>query len=172
VIVVADAGPLIALAKIEGLGVLFDLYPQLLITPAVHQEVITAGLALNAPDAKPLQDEYQTGRIEMRAPTLAELPIAAQLGAGEAESIRLAIELHADWLLADDLDARRAAEQSFEAAKLSTMVQGTLGIVAASCRAGHLAHEKAIELIQAIKGRPDIWISAELCDRVVAALKQ
>jgi predicted nucleic acid-binding protein len=172
VIIVADAGPLIALAKINGLAGLFDLYPHLLITPAVYQEAIVAGLALNAQDAQQLQNAYAAGRMEMRTPALDAWPALAHLGAGEAESIRLAIELRADGLLVDDLDARRAAAQSFQAARVPTVVQGTLGAIAASCQAGRLSRDKALDLIEAIKGRPDIWISADLCDRVIEALRQ
>jgi predicted nucleic acid-binding protein len=170
--VVADAGPLIALAKIDGLGALFDLYSSLLISPTVYAEAITAGLALGANDAVRLQAVYEAGRIEVRAPVLAGLLVPALLGAGEVDSIRLAIDQTADWLLVDDLDARRAAKQNFEAADVSTAIQGMLGVIAASCRAGHVSREKAILLIQAIKGRPDIWISAELCDRVIESLTE
>ena len=170
--VVADAGPLIALAKIDGLGALFDLYPSLFVAPTVYDEAITAGLALGADDAVRLQHAHEAGRLEVRAPALAELPVPALLGAGEIDSIRLAIDLAADWLLVDDLQARRAAQQNIEAADVPTAIQGTLGVIAASCRAGHVSRERAVELVQAIKGRPDIWINAELCDRVIESLKQ
>jgi predicted nucleic acid-binding protein len=170
--VVADAGPLIALAKIDGLSALLDLHPHILICPAVHNEAVTVGLTLGAEDAMRLRDEYEAGRLELRAPTLPELPVPARLGAGETDSIRLAIDLRADWLLVDDLEARRAAQQSFEAVSLSTAIQGTLGVITASCSAGHISRDKAVELVQAIKGRPDIWISAELCDRVISGLKE
>lgn len=169
--VVADAGPLIALAKINGLDALFDLYPSLLMTPTVYDEAITAGLALGADDAVRLQQAYEAGRLEVRAPTLPRLPVSALLGAGEVDSIRLAIDLTVDWLLVDDLEARRAAQQNFETSHVSTAIQGTLGVIAASFRAGLVSREKAVALIQAIKGRPDIWISAELCDRVLESLK-
>jgi len=129
-------------------------------------------MALGASDAVSLQQAYDAGRLEVRAPELAVLPVPAWLGAGEADSIRLAIDLTADWLLVDDLDARHAAQQSFDKAGVSTAIQGTLGVITASCRAGHVSREKAVELIQAIKGRPDIWINADLCDRVTEVLKQ
>ena len=76
--VVADAGPLIAFAKIDGLGGLFDLYPNLLVSPTVYDEAITVGLALGAADAKLLQAAHEAGRIEVRA------------GAGQFASARLA----------------------------------------------------------------------------------
>jgi predicted nucleic acid-binding protein len=132
VIVVADAGPLMAFAKVNGLARLFDLYPLLLITPTVFDETIRAGLALGAEDAVRLQKAYEIGRIEGRDVTLTELPRSARLGIGEAESIRLAIELRADRLLVDDLEAGAAAQHNFDAAEVATVVQGTLGVIAAS----------------------------------------
>ena len=129
-------------------------------------------MALGANDAVSLQHAHEAGRLEVRTPELTVLPVSAWLGAGEADSIRLAIDLTADWLLVDDLDARHAAQQNFESAGMSTAIQGTLGLITASCRAGHVSREKAVELIQAIKGRPDIWINSELCDRVSEGLKQ
>lgn len=41
--VVADAGPLIAMAKIGGLEALFRLFPRVSIPPAVHDEAIRIG---------------------------------------------------------------------------------------------------------------------------------
>ena len=40
-IIVADAGPLMALAKVNGLDVLFHLFPKILTPPAVYFEVAT-----------------------------------------------------------------------------------------------------------------------------------
>lgn len=171
-IVIADAGPLIALAKIGGLEPLHQLYAPILITPAVYDEAITAGLALGADDASLLNAEHKRAMFEVRVPALMTLPVPALLGLGEAESIRLAIELRADWLLIDDFDARRAAGDNFASAGVSTLIQGALGIIVSAYQAGHLTREKAVEQIEALKARPDIWISAELCDRVIDSLKQ
>ena len=35
-----------------------------------------------------------------------------------------------------------------------------------------LYNEQAIRLVEAIRGRPDIWVSADLCNRVIEALRQ
>jgi predicted nucleic acid-binding protein len=40
--VVADAGPLMALAKVDALAVLFRLYPKVLTPPAVYEETVVA----------------------------------------------------------------------------------------------------------------------------------
>ncbi len=44
-IVVADTGPLLALAKIEALGLLRDLYQPVVTGPTVFTEAVTAGPA-------------------------------------------------------------------------------------------------------------------------------
>ena len=170
-IVIADAGPLIALAKIGALDTLIRLYDSILTPPAVYAEAVTAGSLLGADDAALLETEYQRGVFKVHSPTLAQLPSPAQLGPGEEESIRLAIELKADWLLMDDSDARRAAELNFAAASVSTAVKGTLGVLVSASEHRHLTRAQAIELIEALKGRPDIWISAELCDQVIDTLR-
>ena len=76
-IVIADAGPLIALAKINGLDVLLQLDSSILITPAVYEEAIVQGLTLGAEDASRLEAEYKRGAFEVRNPKLATLPAPA-----------------------------------------------------------------------------------------------
>jgi predicted nucleic acid-binding protein len=172
VIVVADAGPLIALSKINGLGTLLKLHSSILITPAVYAEAIAQGLALGAEDASRIESEYKRGAFEVRIPNLATLPAPALLGLGEDESIRLAIELQADWLLVDDLEARRTAERNFLVAGVDTAIQGTLGVIVSAYGNGHLSRLKAVEMVEMLKSHPDIWISAKLCDRVIDTLQK
>ena len=62
-----------------------------------------------------------------------------RLGDGEREALALAIELRADWIILDDLPARRSAQAA------SLNVIGTLGMLVAAKRAG---------LLQSI--RPDL----------------
>ncbi len=65
--VVADAGPLIALAKIGGLETLFDLYPQIITPEAVYQEAVREGRRAGAPDAALLQAAYDDGALRLEA---------------------------------------------------------------------------------------------------------
>jgi predicted nucleic acid-binding protein len=55
-----------------------------------------------------------------------------RLGDGEREALALAIELRADWIILDDLPARRSAEAS------ALNVIGTLGTLLAAKRGGLL----------------------------------
>jgi predicted nucleic acid-binding protein len=160
-----------ALAKIGGLDALFRLFPKILTPPAVYQEVITEGLRLGAPDAAILEARYRAGELNIASPTNATLPRPSLLGRGEEQSILLAIERQAAWLLADDLSARRAAQANLEAAGVETNLKGTLGIILAACQDGHLLREEAVRLIEAIRRRQDIWISNQLCDRALDLLQ-
>ena len=168
--VVSDSGPLMALAKTGGLGVLFRLFPSVLTPPAVYEELVTEGLRLGAPDALLLQEEFHSARLTVRRPASSSLPRPDPLGRGEEESILLAIELRAPWLLVDDLDARRAAVSNFEAVGVATRVKGTLGVIVSACQAGILSREAARGMIVTLSEQPDIWISSRLCDRAMAEL--
>ncbi len=98
-IVVSDAGPLMALAKTAGLDALFSLFPSIITPSAVYGEVVTAGLRLSALDAMLLRECYQSGKLTVQSPQGASLPLPSFLGRGEEESILLAIERHAAWFL-------------------------------------------------------------------------
>ena len=167
--VVSDAGPLMALAKVDGLSALFRLYPQILISPAVHEETVVAGQRLGAPDAALLEACCNDRRLDLAVPSSSFLA-GLHLGRGEEESIRLAIERQADWLLIDDYDARQAAVASFRAAGVGTEIKGTLGVIVSAHQGGHLSQREAIERVNALSQRPDVWISQDLCRQVVEIL--
>ena len=125
-IVIADTGPLLALAKVKALDLLKNLYQQVITSQTVYTEAVTAGLAMGAEDAALLQEAYQSGLLTVRTPALAVLPHSEFLHGGEEESIRLAISI---------------------------------------------SSEQAIEMIQTLKNRPDVWIASSLCDAVIETLK-
>ena len=170
--VVADTGPLIALAKVDALNLLRDLYQQVVTGPTVYTEAVTAGMAMNAADAAALQTAYEQDLLVVQAPSSVPLPHPDFLHAGEAESIRLAIELEAEWLLVDDLGARRIAERNLSVANPATGTKGTLGVIVTAAHAQAIAPEQAIDLVQALKGRPDVWLAPDLCEVVINALRR
>jgi predicted nucleic acid-binding protein len=168
--VVADAGPLIALAKIDGLEALFRLFPHISIPPAVQEEAIRKGRDHGLADALVLEEAFYSGRLRLAVPQASPLPVAALLGRGEEETILVAIEQNAEWALLDDLVARQAAALSFESAQVATRVKGTLGVIVSAFQAGHQSLEEAVGLVTRISNRPDIWIHERLCQQVIAAL--
>lgn len=111
-VVVADAGPLIALARAGRLELLRALYTSIAIPPAVHGELRPAS---DRPGAVVLRAAIEAGWLRVVPPdddaseALAEL--RRVLGAGEAEAIVLAQCLECRFLLVDERRARTVARQ-------------------------------------------------------------
>ena len=66
--VLCNAGPLIALGKLNRLELLAELYGQIRIPRVVYDEAVTQGLALGMPDAHTIRlfrraKGLQTGRL-------------------------------------------------------------------------------------------------------------
>lgn len=106
-IVVANAGPLIALAQIGRLDLLPALYGKIHIPPPVRNEVIATGK--ERPGAAEVRTADWVRTIPVRDQTAVEL-LQERLDLGESAAIVLAIELQADLLLIDEARGRRVAE--------------------------------------------------------------
>lgn len=102
-LIVADSSPLVALATIEALDLLDQLFDEVRVPPAVEGELLVPG----KPDFLALR-EFLEGRV---VPVdLQRYVIAAPgLGRGELEAMALYKELSADHLLVDDERARKIA---------------------------------------------------------------
>lgn len=106
-IVVANAGPLIALAQIGHIDLLRWLYGPVRISPVVREEVIASGHG--RPGAAEVGTAGWIHVVEVRDKMAVEF-LKERLDAGESEAIVLAIELNADLLLMDEARGRRVAE--------------------------------------------------------------
>ena len=112
---VADATPLIALARIHRLELLRDLYKQVLIGAVVKTEVIDAGSAERAHGVEQLEAAVDAGWMETASPTDAERDLARRLSRrsrlhpSETESVALA-RVRELPLVADDKEARSVAK--------------------------------------------------------------
>lgn len=109
-VVVADASPLIALQQIDQLELLKALFGEVLVPPTVAREV-----------APRLTLPPWVRERALQQPIAREI-LRASLGPGESEAIGLALEIHADWLIVDELSGRRVAEA------LGLRVAGVLGL--------------------------------------------
>jgi uncharacterized protein len=154
--VIVNATPLINLSLIEQLGLLKQLYGEVLMPPAVQAELLAGGAGRAA-----VTDVPHAGWIRvmpLRDPRRAEL-LLTDLDRGEAEVIALAQELNADLVIIDERLARRHAR------RLGLNLTGTVGILLKAKRQG---------LLPAIKPLVDqlrsggIWLSDAL---VAEALK-
>ncbi len=118
-IVISDTTCLSALVRIGELDLLKRLFHEVIIPVKVHEELLALSsfgvdvsifstldwIKIQQPEASPLLNELLT-----------------VLDTGESYAIALAIELNADWLIVDDLDARHIAAQ------LNINITGTGGV--------------------------------------------
>jgi predicted nucleic acid-binding protein len=145
--VVSNASPLIALARIQQLDLLAAIFESVLIPPAVAHEI--------APSI-PVLPTW----LRIQAPNV--LPPASllrrRLGDGEWEALALAVELKADWIILDDLPARRSAEAS------GLHVIGTLGLLLEAKRVGHIRTIRA-ELDKLLE--TSFFLSPQLYDQLL-----
>ncbi len=86
------------------------------------------------------------------------------MGGGERAVLALTLTTPGALALLDDALARR------EAQRMQVQSYGTLGILLRAQQAGILSRPHLIRLLQDIASRPDIWISAALCQKVIASL--
>jgi predicted nucleic acid-binding protein len=106
--VVADTGPLIALARVDRLDLLRRLYRDARVPPAAHAEL---ELDSARPGAKVLAKAFDAGWITSQrvADATAVSELRQLLGPGESEAIILAEQENARFLLIDDARGRRVA---------------------------------------------------------------
>src|SRR5262245_60108957 len=147
---------------------LLTLYGDILIPREVYNEVVINGLRLGADDAPAVDFLVQQSYIQVVEVVLPlPLPAWAQaLDAGEIEVILLGQQRAADWALIDNEHARKAARA------VGLPLKGTVGLLLEAWHQGHLSLQAFELLIQEIKHRPDLWISAQLCDRALAQVRQ
>jgi predicted nucleic acid-binding protein len=160
--VVANAGPLMALSKLNLLHLLKALYGRVLLAASVYDEVVVEGLAGGFEDARTLQEFLgQEGWPASRVHDLPQALFGPALDRGERDSIALALEQEA-LLLIDEERGREVAVQ------LGLVVRGTLGVLIQAYRSGLIAADQLRFYFGQIEGRHDIWISPALCRRLLA----
>ena len=132
-IVVADACPLIGLARIDRLDLLHTLYGTVAIpTPVLYELRVSSA----RPGSRALTAALAEGTIESRSlaagceSELARLSLA--LDAGEASAILLAEQLQARFLLIDERRGRQVARTR------GLPVVGVAGVLLAARRTGRL----------------------------------
>ena len=165
--VLCDSGPLIAMAKVNRLHLLLDLWEVVHVTEEVYQEAMVFGQAQGAPDALTIRLFWQKHKLPVTAVpanVLVAYQPAITLDPGECSTFAHALTLRDVLVLVDDEDARS------EARRLGLPVRGTIGVLVAAHRRGLLSLPEIELLIKELSARPDIWISARLCARVLRSL--
>ena len=135
--VVADTGPLIALARVVRLELLRRRYERVVVPPAVHAEFALDSDWLGA---RVLSRTFDAGWLTVGSVTGLGLvrELARLLDPGEAEAISLAEQEHACFLLVDDARGRRIARSR------GISVVGVAGVIQAAKARGEVAAVRPI----------------------------
>lgn len=164
-IVLSNAGPLIALSKLNRLTLLSELYGTVHVPRTVQEEVVTAQGRPDALTARLFLQHYRWPVLEASPEVVQDYQPPVVLDAGERELLALARTLQDPLLLLDDEVARS------EARRLGFRLKGTLGILAQAYRSGIRPFSEVELLILEIAARPDIWIGEKLCHAVLDELR-
>lgn len=158
--VVVDSTPLIALSLIDQLSLLPQLFDEVLVPPAVYDEVAMQGT--NRPGATALAS---CAWVHVQNPQISPglEPMLLGLDPGETQTILLAQEVQPDWVLMDERLGRRIAHA------MGLPVKGTVGILLAAFHAGLIAKADASNALQqlvqkGIRIAPKVidWFETEL----------
>ena len=161
--VIANSGPIIALAKLGLLSLLKELYGAVVIPSTVNHEVVIKGLQRGEEDAQDVNLAINLGHIIVEL--MDESRISEEINNlpvhnGEKSVIELFLKMKADLALLDDRLARDSAK------KLGVTVKGTLGVIIDAYRK-KLLNENDVELLfKEIISRDDIWIAKGLVNKV------
>ena len=134
-IVISDASPLIALARVNGLLWLQQLFTAVVVTDVVLAEVLTG----RYPDTEaPIKQALAAGWLQASAVDTTE-PALPDLDEGEAASIRLALSSGEQVLLLIDERAGRAVAQ-----ELGLSVAGTAAVIGLARERGLIASARDV----------------------------
>jgi predicted nucleic acid-binding protein len=144
-IAVFDAGPLIAFHQIDHLDLLRGLFDQVAIPPEVAREV--------APSIAMLPHWF-------KVQTVSTFPwFSRKLGPGERAAIALSVQLSADFVVLDDLDARSSA------IGLGLTVIGSFGLLVRAKRRGLIREVRPMMDAMLAHG---LFVSEHLCRQILA----
>ena len=108
-IVVSNTTPLVALAKLNRVNLLFDLFTEIIVAQAVYNETMKAGRKIGGAK-EAVQAATWIKKVNARDLLAIDL-LLDELDRGEAETIVLAREIKADWVLMDEKKGRRKLDQ-------------------------------------------------------------
>jgi predicted nucleic acid-binding protein len=127
--VVSNSSPIIHLAKIGHLDLLYEQFGEIVIPQAVYEECVVDGKG--RPEVKAIERVTWLRVEQVVAKDLITL-LSAEIDRGEAEAIALALQSRASRILLDDADAR-------EKARLYRLkMTGVVGILLKAKRTGRI----------------------------------
>ncbi len=134
-VVIADAGPLIALSKINQLPILPALFTKVVVTQAVAEECLRS----QASDGLLIKQALEDGWLLCVANPLFQHTLSRSLGMGEQSSIEYALQTEVKTLLImDDALARK------QAIRKQLEIVGTAALLFAAQRKGMITDAEAL----------------------------
>jgi len=131
---IINATPLIALALIDHLHLLNEIFDEVIIPETVYDEVVQQGAG--KPGAEKVASmDWAIARPEIQPGIDLQL---FGLDAGETEVLLLARQMQPDWVIIDERLARRIA------LAMGLPLKGTMGLLLSAVQAGLLDKETAI----------------------------
>lgn len=142
-VAVSNSGPLIHLALVGLLDLVFKLYDVILIPQSVYDEIVVKGKEEGHSDAIILEQAIINEKIKVEKIKKENRNItSSKLHQGEINAILLALQLKVEIILLDDEEARIFAR------KLKINVKGTLGILIEFLNNSFLELEEAIQYLK------------------------
>lgn len=152
-IIIADSSPLISLATIDKLELLEDYFDEVYVPYAVYKEVS----AYDKPFSEKLKKYLENRVLNVENQYMVSV-LNERIDLGEAEAITLAFEKKADFIILDDLKARKTAIRN------GLNVIGTLGLLLEAKKEGKITNLK--ELIKTFTDN-DIRLSEQLIKNIL-----
>jgi predicted nucleic acid-binding protein len=162
-LVVSDTSPVLNLAIIGQLDLLHQQFGEVWLPQAVTDEL---RIEQDLPGSIAVRTARQAGWLltERVRDRVRVAILQRDLDSGEAEAIALALQKHADWLLLDERDARRAAKS------LGLKVTGVLGILLKASMDGQLSSLR--EAMDQLRDLADFRIGAALYTELLQAARE
>lgn len=155
-IVVSNTSPVINLAAIGHLDLLEKLFQQIIISPAVYQEITVDGTG--QPGSQEVYSLPWIKTKKVNNPTLVKA-LQGELDKGEAEAIALAIENKADLLLLDERKGREVAS------RFGIQCIGVLGILILAKENDYIHRIKPV--VNELIAKAGFWVSPALYEYVL-----
>ncbi|BAZ70448.1 MAG: DUF3368 domain-containing protein [Pelatocladus maniniholoensis HA4357-MV3] len=157
-LIVSNTSPILNLAIVDQLLLLYQQFGEVLIPSAVLDEL---KIGEERPGSQTIREAISAGWIQIREVTNEPLTqlLKQTLDKGEAEAIALAIELKADWILLDEREGRKVAQS------LGLKVTGILGIILRAKQVGEL--ESLQPVIDNLISKAGFRIAPELLAQIL-----
>ena len=162
-VAVADAGPLIHLAEVDGLALL-RIFAALHIPDAVWSET-TRPNRVREVDLAELRNIHRHTLSQAQVVQFLQETGLEGLHTGDVESLCLCQHARVSTLLTDDLSVREAAKQ------LSLTPVGSLGIVIRAYRVGHISLADAERYLNALCDTSSLFVTRVIVDLAIEQLR-